>query len=120
MPMALALRKISRLRSPNKHRRCEESDAGEAREGQKEEDVKTERGQALSPSDRSFESDFRERHPSPLRTLELAGQVRDGRSWKINGELHWDSVKMDSPRPAAAGGASAERSREGAVVTSRY
>lgn len=52
---------------------------------------------ALSPFDRSFESDFRERHPSPLRTLELAGQVRDGRRWKINGELHWDSVKMDSP-----------------------
>ena len=62
-----------------------------------EEGVKTETRLALSPFDRSFGSDFRERHPSPLRTLELAGQVRDGRRWKINGELHWDSVKMDSP-----------------------
>lgn len=59
-------------------------------------DVKTETRPALSPFDRSFGSDFRERHPSPLRTLELAGQVRDGRRWKINGELHWDGVKMDS------------------------
>lgn len=58
---------------------------------------RTRERRALSPFDRSFESDFRERHPSPVRTLELAGQVRDGRRWKINGELHRDSVKMDSP-----------------------
>lgn len=73
-------------------RRIRKGDAGRW-----EEDVKTETRPALSPFDRSFGSDFRERHPSPLRTLELAGQVRDGRRWKINGELHWDSVKMDSP-----------------------